>query len=157
MNNQVLFIDVLNAKNMSGKKLSTLTNISTSTIYDLKNGKTDFHKCSVENAIKIAIALNMSVEELYNNLYRSPNESVVLAKFVRETSELLEKEFNNILKENKNLHITAARIKAMNNLNLKYVHKSKYPKLADDQFLFGSCVGYDKQYLVTINKEEISK
>lgn len=49
--------------------LAEQTGLSRARINDLKNGKSYFSKLRVYNAIKIAKALNMTVEEIYNYLY----------------------------------------------------------------------------------------
>ncbi len=49
------------------------TNISRSTLADIYKGITELKSTSLENAVVIAKALDMSVDELYNKLYSTKN------------------------------------------------------------------------------------
>ena len=50
--------------------LSKKSGVPDQTVRDLVNGKTDFSKMSVANAIKLAAAMNTTVDELYKRLYQ---------------------------------------------------------------------------------------
>lgn len=50
--------------------LSKMSGVPDQTVRDLVNGKTDFSKMSVANAVKLANAMNTTVDELYNRLYQ---------------------------------------------------------------------------------------
>ena len=63
------FNDLLEEKGFSGRKLSLESGVPAMTISDVRTGKTDFKKMSVETSLKISNALKMSVEEIYNYLY----------------------------------------------------------------------------------------
>ncbi|MEG0526779.1 MAG: helix-turn-helix transcriptional regulator [Longicatena sp.] len=56
---------------LNNNKLSLMTGIPTMTLNDLKNGKSNFENVKVKNAVKIAKALDMSVEELYEKSKKS--------------------------------------------------------------------------------------
>lgn len=63
------FNDLLEEKKLSGRKLSLESGVPAMTISDVRTGKTDFKKMSVETALKISKATEMTVEEIYNYLY----------------------------------------------------------------------------------------
>ena len=46
------------------------TGISRSTLVDIIKGNTEFKSTSVENGMKISEALNLTIEELYNKIYK---------------------------------------------------------------------------------------
>ena len=50
--------------------LSKKSGVPDQTVRDLVNGKTDFSKMSVANAIKLASAMNTTVDDLYKRLYQ---------------------------------------------------------------------------------------
>lgn len=50
--------------------LSKKSGVPDQTVRDLVNGKTDFSKMSVANAVKLAAAMNTTVDELYKRLYQ---------------------------------------------------------------------------------------
>lgn len=50
--------------------LSKMSGVPYQTVRDLVNGKTDFSKMSVANAVKLATAMNTTVEDLYKRLYQ---------------------------------------------------------------------------------------
>lgn len=50
--------------------LSKKSGVPDQTVRDLVNGKTDFSKMSVANAVKLAAAMNTTVDELYKWLYQ---------------------------------------------------------------------------------------
>ena len=71
MNTKKLYTlsDVLKEKKISIYRLSKNTLIPNMTLSDIVNNITQFKNTSVDNALAISKALNMSVEELYNKLY----------------------------------------------------------------------------------------
>lgn len=83
---------------MSRNELAQITDISVTTIANYEHGKT---KPSVENIIKIALALNVSLDELVS--FRTPNsEEVSLLEQIQqkyESSEIV----NQYLSQNKGL------------------------------------------------------
>ena len=50
--------------------LSKMSGVPDQTVRDLVNGKTDFSKMSVANAVKLANAMNTTVDDLYKRLYQ---------------------------------------------------------------------------------------
>lgn len=50
------------------------TGISRSTLVDIIKGNTEFKSTSVENGMKISEALNLTIEELYNEIYNLKEE-----------------------------------------------------------------------------------
>lgn len=50
--------------------LSKMSGVPDQTVRDLVNGKTDFSKMSVANAVKLASAMNTTVDDLYKRLYQ---------------------------------------------------------------------------------------
>lgn len=50
------------------------TGISRSTLVDIIKGNTEFKNTSVENGMKISEALNLTIEELYNKIYKLKEE-----------------------------------------------------------------------------------
>lgn len=69
---------ILLEKNMSLSDLEKKSGVAHATLFDIYSGKTDFKKCSIDTAIKIANALNMDVKELYNKLTYKDLSSVVI-------------------------------------------------------------------------------
>lgn len=60
---------VLKEKGISVAELTRKIGTSRSMISDIVNGKNQFRNASVENCIKMAKALDMTVEELYDAIY----------------------------------------------------------------------------------------
>ena len=60
---------VLKEKGVSVAELTRKIGTSRSMISDIVNGKNQFRNASVENCIKMAKALDMTVEELYDEIY----------------------------------------------------------------------------------------
>ena len=57
--------------NGTAYRVSKETKVAESTVRDFFKGKTEYRKMSVENAIKLAKSVGMSVEELFNAIYRN--------------------------------------------------------------------------------------
>lgn len=63
-----------NIRNMwegTAYRVAKETGIKESTARDFLKGKTEYKKMSVENAIKLAKSVGLSVEELFNKIYRN--------------------------------------------------------------------------------------
>ena len=57
---------ILDERNMNLTDLSRLSNIPYSTLHEIYTEKRDFKKCSIETGYKLATALNMDLNALYN-------------------------------------------------------------------------------------------
>jgi len=66
----MLFKELLAAKNMSAYRLVILSGVPKTTIMSLTRGDRLFKNITVDNAIKIAKALDMSVEDIYQVMYQ---------------------------------------------------------------------------------------
>lgn len=62
------FSDLLKSRGLNNNRFSLLTGIPVMTCHDLVSGKTLFKSIAVERAYKIAKVLNMSIEDIYNQL-----------------------------------------------------------------------------------------
>lgn len=66
----MLFKELLESKKMSAYKLMSLSGVPKTTIMSLTRGDRLFKNITVDNAIKIAKALDMSVEDIYQLMYQ---------------------------------------------------------------------------------------
>lgn len=67
--NMKKFEDLMIEKGYNGNQLSIASGVAVMSINDLKTGKAEFKNTKVENALKIAKAFEMSVEDIYKYLY----------------------------------------------------------------------------------------
>ena len=70
------FVDLLNQKNITVYKLSKLSGVPKTTIFDISSGKTNIIDCTGRNLLALSKTLNVSIEdllllerELYNPMY----------------------------------------------------------------------------------------
>lgn len=87
--------ELLKKKNVTLRELEKSSGIAHATLFDLYSGKSDFNKCSIKNAIKIAKALNMSIEDLYIEL--TYVESIKEKKEIKKVDKALLHELTDIL------------------------------------------------------------
>lgn len=63
------FNELMTSKGLNGNQLAIKSGLPVMTVNDLKNAKTEFRLMTVQNAIKISNAFDMTVEEVYQELY----------------------------------------------------------------------------------------
>lgn len=71
---------ILLEKNVTLADLEKKSGVAHATLFDIYSGKTDFKKCSIEVAIKLANALDMEVKDLYDKLTLNDLSDVIISR-----------------------------------------------------------------------------
>lgn len=67
------FNELLINKNLTIYKLSKISNIAKSTLFDIASGKSNIYDCTGRTLLKLSKALNITIEELLNLEYEEYN------------------------------------------------------------------------------------
>lgn len=86
------FKEILEKNNLTAYSLAKISGVGTTTITDLVSGKSSIEKCNIKTINSIAKALNVSIEELLNDVLES--DKVINIYLMNKNTKVLKVSFN---------------------------------------------------------------